>query len=390
MHSPAKVSHLLRLLHEAAAEPQYWTAFIEAMVQETSAACSFVIALPEGDQPPLYHQFGFDDPVLRTYHEHFVHEDLILDRFRQAGNQHGSWIGNRQSLLPDAELEASSFYNDYMRPMNLYHQAGANVGRVANYSLAGMTLVRPRSLGEFDARTTSLLRLIAPHLKQAFLLHHKLSQLNLASALLEQGLKSTGVACLTVNSRGVVQAQTTTAEKLLAQSDGLCLAQGRLQAVNPKEDRHLESILFTALKTASNDLDSLGRSAMGGEVCITRRPPRKPLHLVITPFQASSEVFHSHPSALIFLVDPESRTPPRGALLRRLFGLTPSEAKLAEFLAEGHDVKCCAERMRITEASARFVLKRIFQKTSVKSQSALMRLTLSLPCLPEDKGATRT
>ena len=389
MHSPAKISHLLRLLHEAAAEPQHWTAFIEAMVQETSAACSFVIALPEDNQPPLYHQFGFDDPVLRTYHEHFVHEDLILDRFRQAGNEHGSWIGNRQSLLPDTELEASSFYNDYMRPMNLYHQAGANVGRVANYSLAGMTLVRPRSLGEFDARTTTLLRLIAPHLKQAFLLHHKLNQLNLGNGLLEQSLEATGVACLTVDSQGTVHAQTPTAEKLLVQSDGLCLTHGRLQALNPKEDRHLESILFSALKTASSDIDSFGRSPMGGEVRITRRPPRKPLHIVVMPYRSGSEILESHASALVFLVDPESKTPPRGALLRRLFGLTPSEAKLAELLAEGHDVKCCAERMRITEASARFVLKRVFQKTSVKSQSALMRLTLSLPCLPEERAALR-
>ncbi|RXH55860.1 helix-turn-helix transcriptional regulator [Granulicella sibirica] len=388
MHSPAKVSHLLRLLHEAAAEPQHWTAFIEAMVQETSAACSFVIALPEDHHPPLYHQFGFEDPVLRSYNEHFVHEDLILDRFRQAGNLHGSWIGNRQSLLPDAELEASSFYNDYMRPMNLYHQAGANVGRVANYSLAGMTLVRPRSLGEFDARTTSLLRLIAPHLKQAFQLHHKLSQLNLGNSLLEQGLETTGVACVTIDSRGTVQSQTAAAEKLISQSDGLCLTQGRLQAVNPKEDRLLESILFSALKTTSNGIDS-GHAAIGGEIRISRRPPRKPLHLVVTPFRSGIEILQSHPSALVFLVDPESRTPPRGALLRRLFGLTPSEAKLAELLAEGHDVKCCAERMRITEASARFVLKRVFQKTSVKSQSSLMRLTLSLPCLPEERAALR-
>jgi len=99
-----KLSTLLRSLYEAAADPERWCSFLEAMLRATGADCSFVMALGADESPALYSQIGFDEESLQNYRRHFYKEDLILERFRQAGRKHGFWVGNRNSILPDAEL----------------------------------------------------------------------------------------------------------------------------------------------------------------------------------------------------------------------------------------------------------------------------------------------
>jgi DNA-binding CsgD family transcriptional regulator len=68
--------------------------------------------------------------------------------------------------------------------------------------------------------------------------------------------------------------------------------------------------------------------------------------------------------------------------LRQLYGLTPSEARLAVALTDGETLKSAAERFGISLNTARDQLKSLFRKTNVDRQSGLVlavRLSSSLP-----------
>lgn len=65
--------------------------------------------------------------------------------------------------------------------------------------------------------------------------------------------------------------------------------------------------------------------------------------------------------------------------LRRRFGLTPAEARLALEMARGDGKQAAAERLGISYATARSHLSRIFDKTGVRRQAELVRLVLGLP-----------
>jgi len=65
--------------------------------------------------------------------------------------------------------------------------------------------------------------------------------------------------------------------------------------------------------------------------------------------------------------------------MQQLYGLTPTESRLADLLVEGLDVRDAAGRLRITLETTRFHLKRIFAKTGTRRQTELLRLMLSLP-----------
>jgi DNA-binding CsgD family transcriptional regulator len=76
----------------------------------------------------------------------------------------------------------------------------------------------------------------------------------------------------------------------------------------------------------------------------------------------------------VFVCDPRHRDPPPAELLRERFGLSPREARLALLLARGADLQRAAAELAIRPATARTHLKRIFYKTGVHRQAALVGL----------------
>ena len=82
-------------------------------------------------------------------------------------------------------------------------------------------------------------------------------------------------------------------------------------------------------------------------------------------------------SFMIILVDPAQQRPPAIDDLMDIFGLTRSEAKLTQKLAEGLALDQAAELVGISHSSARTYLKTIFSKTGINRQPQLMKTVLS-------------
>lgn len=378
MPSAETVSRLLGLLYNSAADVELWPRFVEALIREVGATSGFVVALGERNSPALYSDFGFDSDFQQAYQGLFQSHDITLDRFLEAGSK-GAWIGVRQSLIPDRELDKSLFYNDFMRPRDIYHQAGLNLGRTGNYPHAGLSLLRPRVAGEFGEDTVQMLRLLAPHLTQVFVLHQRMAASTIASEVFDCGLGSAGFALLALDGAGRVQVETSGASRYIAEQGCLSISDGWLRAACPDEDRALQALIYRATRAGARLEDPMNALPPGGAMTLSRYKQGRPLTVVITPFHSESSLLGKSPSAIIFLTDPDARPMPRSLILRQLYRLTPSEAILADWLAQGLSLKDAADRMRITENSVRSLSKNIFRKTGAGGQSALMRLVLALP-----------
>jgi DNA-binding CsgD family transcriptional regulator len=81
----------------------------------------------------------------------------------------------------------------------------------------------------------------------------------------------------------------------------------------------------------------------------------------------------------LFVSDPHGAEHDPGLALRRLYGLSPSEARLARQLAAGSTLAEAAERLGIQLNTARGVLRSVFAKTGTHRQSSLVRLIVSGP-----------
>ena len=127
----------------------------------------------------------------------------------------------------------------------------------------------------------------------------------------------------------------------------------------------------------------------------TGRPPRSqalwvsenpPLHLRIAPVPHDRIADPREPAALATLHGELKTLPDAAGLLVDLFGLLPSEARLATALASGDRLSEAADRLGLTIATVRNYAKTIFAKTGTRGQADLVRLILANGLATLDDG----
>jgi DNA-binding CsgD family transcriptional regulator len=239
---------------------------------------------------------------------------------------------------------------------------------------AYVTFMRPKHKDPFEDREGTILETLVPHLQRALMLHLKMSQLRLNAEGLEAGLDAFGHAVFGLNREGRVVLSNRETEKIAASGDGLRLADSCLAATDPEEDNLLQAQLSEAVAAGARVSIS-----SGGSLSLSRRSGRSSLRVTVIPYQSHSLDHYGQLAALVFVGDPEAAPLSRSAVLRSFYGLTPTEARIADLLAGGNEVREVAARSGITLETARFHVKRVLSKTGTRRQTELVRLMLSLP-----------
>jgi DNA-binding CsgD family transcriptional regulator len=386
-------SRLLSTVYEAGASPAMWPRLLEELKAANRAHKAFILFNTAG-RCDLSLQSGFDEEAVRSYEAHYFQRDLLLLNFVGRATQHGDWIGSDQSVMSTAELRASEIFNDYMQPNGDAYQCGMALSGFEQGHSAGLSLLRSESQGEFGQDTIDLLAFLAPHIKRAFALHQSLSHLRSENADLRYSIEAAGIAAVSLGDRGQVIRTTAAARRLIEARDGLELLSGRLIAITPGERVRLDELILGAASTGNGDSASpvlLNRSISpqagaslhtapsGGAMLITRRAPKRPLQVVVTPFRSETTFVQDRPCAILLLTDPDEQPVSRAAVLRALYRLSPLEARIVDQLSAGSDVAAIADQLGITANTVRFYLKEIFRKTGTRRQSDLIRLVLRLP-----------
>jgi DNA-binding CsgD family transcriptional regulator len=206
-------------------------------------------------------------------------------------------------------------------------------------------------------------------------LHRKFVALRKHSTMLESSLDLVTTAIVFVDGSGHVLLENRSAAALLQRCDGLLSTRDGLRAGSARESAQFEKLIRAAALTGNgNGLSS------GGTMQISRKSPGTPLTVMVAPIKLDPASLTPHrPAAVVFITDPEQKVEPSGEILRRLYGVTPAEHKLAVLLAQGRGLRQAAEIRQVTIGTARSQLKSVFRKTNVSSQSQLVRFLLLLP-----------
>ena len=181
-----------------------------------------------------------------------------------------------------------------------------------------------------------------------------------------------GALRLALDGRGHVIQASEAARAALAGHPWLTISAGRLRAVRRDWDRRLQAALAEAgrlhgfFQTHRHAIDQggpadlhivLGQTDEGGVATIrlTVRDDRTYLHL-----------------------DTEGQTLRRLHVAKVVYGLSDAQAGLARRIAEGQSLKEAAEDLGVSVNTLRTHLARLYDKTGVRTQPALVRLLLSL------------
>jgi DNA-binding CsgD family transcriptional regulator len=219
-----------------------------------------------------------------------------------------------------------------------------------------------------DGRATLLLECLIPHIRTALQLRKRLTATDAVRIFSEASLDAMSIGAFLVNSKGKVQHMNRLASTHL--EGGACLRfdKGRLTTNAPEAPSgRLEQLIAQA--TSIETLDY----GLAGSMRVSH------FNVTVVPVPQQNQILRHDLYALVFVTDTRQPAKSRAAAMRQLYGLTPSEARVADRLLDGLEVREIADRLGITFETCRFHLKRIFSKTSTRRQAELIRLMLSLP-----------
>ena len=146
-----KVHNLIRLIYEAAGEPQQWPAFLRAFGTAVRASAVGLVVIDSGTGKAGVDESVNVDPSYQTL---FVQHYGSINPWTTPESAHlwtpGSVLEGRD-IIADSEMLKTEFYNGLLRPQGWFSALGGAIHR--NESFTGyITALRPRSVEPNEGR----------------------------------------------------------------------------------------------------------------------------------------------------------------------------------------------------------------------------------------------
>lgn len=310
---------------------------------------------------------------ITSYAEHFA---AINPWATYWGPINRTTIAASEDVYPARSFANSEFYNDWLLPQGRVEAAvGMKLvgGRdEAVYFTLNYPLVRSDT---YDRAALKVLNNIRGSLERsvnlARLLRSDVETMVAKTALVERSR----YAAFVVDSDRHLRDANPLAEQLFVSGSGVTVRFGRCHLTDADADARFAAALDSLAQGKPTPVSRIGfRTATGAwQVSLAALPVVQPpggARLVLLPPQRM---------ILVLIADLDSKGVRTGSLesFARVFGLTQSEIAFCNRLLLGESIVEAADRLGITQGTARTRLKLIFQKTGTSRQAELMLLLVN-------------
>lgn len=368
----ASFSELVSLIYAAAMTPALWD---EAVLRIHNAFAGPTVNAGQVRSTTLTFADGVSRSMSgtlspdadRAYGEHFGRFDQPLQAVER---------GTVGVLRTGSELIAprrrTEFYADWLRPNDLCD--GIFVRLTSGVKPTCFVVAGSAARGEFDSEVrTRLMALLIPHFQRALRIQGELSTMAQQVDQFTEALDTVdrGIAIVTSDSR--VAHVNAEAVQILRKDDGLALRSQCIVASAATARQRFDGLLHTALHGDADGVRS------GGSMSCDRPSGRRPFAVHIVPLRLpGTEVAAHGPTAKVVIIDPACRPEPADEALRRLFGLTRTEAAVARLVVSGQGLGPIGEQLTLSRDTVKTHLRSIFLKTDTHRQAELVRLLLAV------------
>ncbi len=267
----------------------------------------------------------------------------------------------------------SRYYSEFLQPLGIHHAFrmcfSAPGGMRCWISAARMAKQNP-----FGRKTRQLMQEIQPHLERAMTMFSQL-KLTENKAMLHHDMTSNlNIGVVLINESGRSIELNDVAKQLIDTAGVLTIRCKRLTAKTATDNNTLQDSIehVLAQRSTGHEAVRLCRFESGKGKMISallRTIPRQAY------FQGEMA-----PAVVVYLTKLDinagnncgRKTSLR--LISELFGLTPTESRLALLMADGKSLVEIAEELSISEKTARNHSKNIYDKTGIRRQANLVRL----------------
>lgn len=362
------LSSLLDQLYSAVIRPAEWGAVLVRMCEFFGAEGALLVVEDVAAPQPLWWTStpAHHEEIAQTYFpRHRLNPWLLAARHRPIPS-----VSRTESLVPLVELRNSGFYSDCLERVGWLHSLGASLfasGSVYGY----LSLLRGPAAGPFDDESLIMAGWLASHLARALRLQHELHLTNNADHGLTDLLLAYDQPIILLGEDHRVVFANSQAHAILAQADGLTVAQHQLVAHKRTDIEKLRSVL-----NAKPVQNTIPRRPL---CCAFQRPSGLPrLICRVTRLDSGRVILQGHPvTHMLVLTDPSASPVLLDEPVVAAFDFTPAELRVARLLLRGLSMSDIASQLVVTLNTIRTHVARLFEKTGTNRQAELVTQLLA-------------
>lgn len=384
--STGNVLSLLGQLYDASTDVNKWEPFLESISKMFNAfganlnyydvhaqLLSFTsfTGLEQGEKyTPLFIKHAFNDPRYpKNVNKAYLPEP---DPEWMKGKP---WTD--RMAVSEKELHKSSMYQEVLKPQNIeYTIVSFLINDPSNMVTFG--LFRGPDDEPWTEQDCDLLNQIVPHIQRAVTIHKRLSQLDFERRAALNSLDQINMGLILVDETQHILFANKQARMILDGRDGMSDLNTKLEISNSSLNQILNNMIAEVIENSKQSESTNGKC-----LSLLRPSGKRDYSLLVSPIWGNIMQVQNNnlnnPIAAIFISDPESTPGVQVDLLKQLYGLTKTEARILDKLVRGNNVKTLASQMRVQENTIRQHLKKIYAKTETDSQATLIQKIMSSP-----------
>jgi DNA-binding CsgD family transcriptional regulator len=368
MTEPLGADTLILSLYDAALDPRQWSPIAQRLAQCVHAdSAAIQIQAPAEKRVQILSRTQNLETGEKAYRAYYHARDLLIGRaFDKGANQ--AFV--LHDLITDGEWSETEIYRDFFSSRGVYQVLGGTL-ILPRDELGVIGVHRPHHARPFGEDEKAFLRRVMPHFEHALKVHTRLQEAALKQCSTEEFLSRSTTALLVVDRTGRLLLASPKGEALLERSLALTTISGRVVAAHMSAHHRLARMIESAVDTASGN--SPGEA--GGTLTLPSESPY-PLSVTVAPLRPKRDgAGLQNPAAILFVRDPNESINVTNTA-QDMFGLTRSEALLANALINGRTLQQVALAHDVSLNTIRTQLKSVLTKTGTNRQSELVALLL--------------
>jgi DNA-binding CsgD family transcriptional regulator/PAS domain-containing protein len=341
-----------------------WTDVLAVLTERIGGENGLILGIPtQQAQIPFGSLHRLDSELLQKFNQ--THLDNPWARSGIAHPIGAPVISDAHA--PFHELKKTEFFGDILQPQRIAHAAVYRLHSTPHLHV-GMSVHRSAGAGPFSLAEVAPSVPLLPHLQRAVQLRMLLDARQEEQRLALAALEGLAAGVLLLDGAGRALFANRAARELAAARDAIMMDARGVHARHRLDDRAFQLLIGSAVAGGAS-----------GAVALSRASGSLPLVALVVPLigtlaATAATAGLSSGAAAVFLTDPERQAEPPAERLQALYGLTPTEARVALHLVRAGTIARAAHALGLAPETVRTHLKRIYGKTGVHHQSALARL----------------
>lgn len=357
------MNELSGLLYDGVFEQPLWSTFLQTLRTRVNASYAGIFFRPiDSPQRSAVHLYSAD----QIHDAHFKQlarssEDYDpLPYFRMAEGRTYRLL----DLIDDTDPGHQRFLDNYIIP-NGWEES--RLIRVMEPSGVNAWLSISRDNSDFLPAESRLLTALAPHFRRTLRTHTALERERFRTAIAAEAMQRMDFGWLSLDSDGRVVETSPHALQMLNRNAGLKVDdKGKLTA---DKTRGFNKILSDTLNRFSTNPATQPRA-----IRVNYHPW---LEMLLVPVQRRLDASAARPVAIAYLHGDNRAETDSLRQIVELFGILPSEARLALALGRGLSLSEAAIELGLTLGTARNYSKKIYAKMGARGQSDVIRFILT-------------